>query len=307
MTDVKTDLKTQQPSSRKTLQYETILYEVEDKVLMLTLNRPDRLNAFNGQMLKDLLDALDKADADDDVRAIIVTGAGRGFCAGADLAAGGDSFKSVDKFSAGKSNSPTVHRDGGGLLTLRIFDLKKPIIAAINGAAVGVGITMTLAMDVRLASDKARMGFVFAQRGIAPEACSSWFLPRIVGIAKSLEWVYSGRVFPAAEALAEKLVTSIHAPDDLLPAAQKIARDIADNTAPLSISLSRQMLWKMLGADHPMEAHQIDSRAVQALGKTADAKEGVESFLEKRSAQFTNSPSTDLPDFYPWWEDRDFS
>lgn len=315
MTDAKTDLKTQEANSqkaiaKKALQYDTILYEVEDKVLTLTLNRPDRLNAFNGQMLKDLLGALDKADADDEVRAIIVTGAGRGFCAGADLSAGGDSFKSVDKFSnseGGGSGAAKVHRDGGGLLTLRIFDLKKPIIAAINGAAVGVGITMTLAMDVRLASDKARMGFVFAQRGIAPEACSSWFLPRIVGIAKSLEWVYSGRVFPAAEALAEKLITSIHEPDDLLPAAQKIARGIADNTAPLSISLSRQMLWKMLGADHPMEAHKIDSRAVQALGKTADAKEGVESFLEKRPAQFSNSPSTDLPDFYPWWEDREFS
>ena len=302
----------QQNNPRKTDLYETILYTVEDKVLTLTLNRPDRLNAFNGVMLKELLDALDKADADDGVRAIIVTGAGRGFCAGADLAAGGDSFKSVDKFSSedidksGSSQKPEVHRDGGGLLTLRIFDLKKPIIAAINGPAVGVGITMTLAMDIRLASDKARMGFVFARRGIAPEACSSWFLPRIVGIAKALEWVYSGRVFPASEALEEKLVTSLHSPDDLLPAALKIAREIADNAAPLSISLSRQMLWKMLGADHPMEAHKIDSRAVQALGKTADAKEGVESFLEKRPAQFSNTPSKDLPDFYPWWQERDF-
>ena len=302
----------QQNNPRKTDLYETILYTVEDKVLTLTLNRPDRLNAFNGVMLKELLDALDKADADDGVRAIIVTGAGRGFCAGADLAAGGDSFKSVDKFSSedidksGSSQKTEVHRDGGGLLTLRIFDLKKPIIAAINGPAVGVGITMTLAMDIRLASDKARMGFVFARRGIAPEACSSWFLPRIVGIAKALEWVYSGRVFPASEALEEKLVTSLHSPDELLPAALKIARDIADNAAPLSISLSRQMLWKMLGADHPMEAHKIDSRAVQALGKTADAKEGVESFLEKRPAQFSNTPSKDLPDFYPWWQERDF-
>ncbi len=297
----------------QTSQYETILYKVEDNVLTLTLNRPDRLNAFNGVMLKELLDALDRADADDGVRAIIVTGAGRGFCAGADLAAGGDSFKSVDKFSTdegddkAKSKKLKAHRDGGGLLTLRIFDLNKPIIAAINGPAVGVGITMTLAMDVRLASDKARMGFVFAQRGIAPEACSSWFLPRIVGIAKALEWVYSGRVFPASEALEEKLVTSLHSTEDLMPAALKIAREIADNAAPLSISLSRQMLWKMLGADHPMEAHKIDSRVVQALGKTADAKEGVESFLEKRPPKFSNSASKDLPDFYPWWEDREFS
>ena len=283
------------------MSYETILYEVNDNVLTLTLNRPDRLNAFNGLMLKELLDALDKADADDDVRAIIVTGAGRGFCAGADLAAGGDSFA-----GNGDDEKPTIHRDGGGILTLRIFDLKKPIIAAINGPAVGVGITMTLAMDIRLASDQARMGFVFARRGIAPEACSSWFLPRIVGVAKALEWVYSGRVFPASEALQEKLVTSVHGADELLPAALKIAREIVDNAAPLSIALSRQMLWKMLGADHPMEAHKIDSRAVQALGKTADAREGVESFLEKRLPRFTNSPGDDLPDFYPWWEERDF-
>jgi enoyl-CoA hydratase/carnithine racemase len=281
--------------------YQSILYEVETNVLTITLNRPDRLNAFNGVMLKELLDALDKADGDDDIRAIIVTGAGRGFCAGADLAAGGDSFKSAD---SGKS---AVHRDGGGLLTLRIFELKKPIIAAINGPAVGVGITMTLAMDIRLASDQARIGFVFARRGIAPEACSSWFLPRIVGIAKALEWVYSGKVFPASEALQEKLVTAVYPPEELLPAARGIAKEIAENTAPLSIALSRQMLWKMLGADHPMEAHKIDSRAVQALGKTSDAKEGVESFLEKRPPNFNNSPDKDLPDFYPWWHSRDFS
>lgn len=286
--------------TQKTTQYNTILYQVDANILTLTLNRPERLNAFNSAMLEELIDALDRADADDDVRAIIVTGAGRGFCAGADLAAGGNSFNHGDD----KTNP--VHRDGGGLLTLRIFDLTKPIIAAINGPAVGVGITMTLAMDIRLASDQARIGFVFAQRGIAPEACSSWFLPRIVGIAKALEWVYSGRVFPASEALQEKLVSSVHDADDLLPAARKIAQDIVNNTAPLSISMSRQMLWKMLGADHPMEAHKIDSRALRALGKTADAKEGVESFLEKRPAKFTNAPSKDLPDFYPWWEERKF-
>lgn len=283
------------------MSYQTIIYEVDESILTLTLNRPDRLNAFNGVMLKELLDALDKADADDGIRAIIVTGAGRGFCAGADLAAGGDSFKSDE------SKNSAVHRDGGGLLTLRIFELKKPIIAAINGPAVGIGITMTLAMDIRLASDQARMGFVFARRGIAPEACSSWFLPRIVGIAKALEWVYSGKVFPASEALQERLVTAVYAPQELLPAARSIALDIAENTAPLSITLSRQMLWKMLGADHPMEAHKIDSRAIQALGKTTDAKEGVESFLEKRPPRFRNSPVKDLPDFYPWWQDRDFS
>ena len=290
-------------------EYQTILYQVEAGVLTITLNRPEQLNAFNGPMLKDLLDALDRADADDGVRAIIVTGAGRGFCAGADLSAGGDTFKAVNKFTGEAQDKPgvDVHRDGGGLLTLRIFDLKKPIIAAINGPAVGVGITMTLAMDVRLAAEKARVGFVFARRGIAPEACSSWFLPRIVGIAKSLEWVYSGRVFPAAEALEEKLVSAVYPEDELLPAARALAREIADNTAPLSIALSRQMLWKMLGADHPMEAHKIDSRAVQALGRSADAREGVESFLEKRPARFSNSPSSDMPAFYPWWRERDFS
>lgn len=290
-------------------EYQTIVYQVEAGILTITLNRPEQLNAFNGSMLKELLDALERADADDGVRAIIVTGAGRGFCAGADLSAGGDTFKAVDRFTGeGREKpAPDVHRDGGGLLTLRIFDLKKPIIAAINGPAVGVGITMTLAMDVRLASDKARMGFVFARRGIAPEACSSWFLPRIVGIAKSLEWVYSGRVFPAAEALEEKLVSAVYPEHELLPAAQALAREIADNTAPLSIALSRQMLWKMLGADHPMEAHKIDSRAVQALGRTADAKEGVESFLEKRPARFSNSPASDMPAFYPWWNERNFS
>lgn len=292
------------------MNYETIRYEVEANILTLTLNRPDKLNAFNSVMQRELLDALDKADADDDIRVVIVTGAGRGFCAGADLEAGGDTFKmgKSKKGDSGKGGSAkaTVHRDGGGLLTLRIFELKKPIIAAINGPAVGVGITMTLAMDIRLASEKARMGFVFARRGIAPEACSSWFLPRIVGIAKALEWVYSGRVFPAAEALQERLVSSVHTAEELLPAARKIAGEIAEHTAPLSITLSRHMLWRMLGADHPMEAHKIDSRAVQALGRTTDAREGVESFLEKRPPKFTNSPSADLPDFFPWWQQRDF-
>jgi enoyl-CoA hydratase/carnithine racemase len=283
------------------MNYKTIKYEISQGVLTITLNRPDRLNAFNTAMLQDLLDALDRADEDDNVRAIIVTGAGRGFCAGADLSAGGKSFTKKEKAS------DEINRDGGGLLTLRIYDLKKPIIAAINGPAVGVGITMTLPMDIRIAADQARMGFVFARRGIAPEACSSWFLPRIVGIAKALDWVYSGRVFPASEALQEKLVSSLHRSDQLMPAAHAIARDIADNTAPLSIALSRQMMWKMLGADHPMEAHRIDSRAVQALGKTADAREGVESFLEKRQPKFSNLPSRDLPDFYPWWQKKEFS
>lgn len=287
------------------MDYRTIRYEVAERILTITLHRPERLNAFNGDMLQELLNALDRADADDNVRAIIVTGAGRGFCAGADLAAGGDTFN-AGAGKDGKGRKPRINRDGGGLLTLRIFDLNKPIIAAINGPAVGVGITMTLAMDVRLAASSAKMGFVFARRGIAPEACSSWFLPRIVGIAKALEWVYSGRVFGADEALREGLVSALHEPDALLPAAQKLAREIADNCAPLSISMSRHMLWRMLGADHPMEAHKIDSRAVQALGRTADAREGVESFLEKRSPQFSNSPAEDMPEFFPWWQQRDF-
>ena len=285
------------------MDYSTILYDLEDNVLLITLNRPEILNAFNRDMMAEMIDALNKADADDNVRAIIVTGAGRGFCAGADLSAGGNTFNA----EARDDRENGLHRDGGGRVTLRIFECKKPIIAAINGAAVGIGATMTLPMDIRLCSTKAKFGFVFARRGIVPEACSSYFLPRVVGISQALEWCYSGRVFPGGEALAGGLVRSIHEPDDLLAAAKVIAREIADNTSAVSVTLIRQMLWKMLGADHPMEAHKIDSRGIYFAGKAADAKEGVESFLEKRTAKFPLKVSEDMPEFYPWWEDREFS
>jgi|TARA_Y100000780_G_scaffold35933_1_gene29032 enoyl-CoA hydratase/carnithine racemase len=285
------------------MDYSTILYDLEDSVLLITLNRPEILNAFNRDMMAEMIDALDKADADDNVRAIIVTGAGRGFCAGADLSAGGNTFNA----EARDDREDGLHRDGGGRVTLRIFECKKPIIAAINGAAVGIGATMTLPMDIRLCSTKAKFGFVFARRGIVPEACSSYFLPRVVGISQALEWCYSGRVFPGDEALAGGLVRSVHQPDDLLAAAKVIAREIADNTSAVSVTLIRQMMWKMLGADHPMEAHKIDSRGIYFAGKAADAKEGVESFLEKRTAKFPLKVSEDMPEFYPWWEDREFS
>jgi len=285
------------------LAYQEIIYQVADRVLTITLNRPDKLNAFTQRMLQELIEAFDQADADDNVRAVIVTGAGRAFCAGADLSSGGNTF---DRAARGLPGEKGTWRDGGGRVSLRIFESKKPVIAAINGPAVGVGVTMTLPMDIRIASDTARFGLVFTRRGLVPEACSSWFLPRIVGIAQALEWVYSGRVFPAAEALAGRLVSKVVAPDQLLPTAQALAREIADNTSAVSVALSRQMLWRMLGADHPMEAHKVDSRGIAAMGKLPDAYEGVASFLEKRPAKFTLRPSRDMPDFYPWWQDRPF-
>jgi enoyl-CoA hydratase/carnithine racemase len=300
------------------MRYDTLDYSVSDNILTLTLNRPDKLNAFNGQMMNELLHAFDAADADDDVRAIIVTGAGRAFCAGADLSQGAKTFdyaKRDDKpEKAGTpvdadGNPEWSHdsvRDGGGRVTLRIYECLKPVIGAINGPAVGIGATMLLPMDIRLAADTARIGFVFARRGITPEACSSWFLPRLVGISRALEWTYSGRIFPAAEALAGGLVSAVHAPEALLPAARALAREIVDHAAPVSVALTRQMMWRMLGADHPMEAHKIDSRAIYSRGASPDAKEGVMSFLEKRPAQFTNKVSSDMPAFFPWWDARPY-
>lgn len=282
--------------------YDTILYDVSDRILTITLNRPERLNAFTEQMRVEMTDALDRADADDDVRAIIVTGAGRGYCAGADLEKGGDTFNYKEDDAKQSWN-----RDGGGRLTLRIFEVNKPIIAAVNGPAVGIGVTMQLPMDIRIASESARFGFVFARRGIVPEACSTWFLPRIVGISKALEWAYSGRVFSAQEALDGGLVSQVVPDAELLPTARAIATEIAQNTSALSVTLIRHMMWKLLGADHPMEAHKLDSRGVQSLGRGPDAKEGVSSFLEKRPANFTGKPSTDLPEYFPWWSEREFS
>ncbi|MEY4230420.1 MAG: hypothetical protein RLZZ362_1269 [Actinomycetota bacterium] len=287
------------------MDYSQILYSVDDHVATITLNRPDQLNAFTNTMMREIIDAFDRIDADDEVRAVIVTGAGRGFCAGADLSGGGETFSGGG--SDERSAVPGVPRDGGGLVSLRIFDCTKPVIAAINGPAVGVGITMTLPMDIRLVSENAKIGFVFARRGILPEACSSWFLPRLVGISQAAEWCYSGRVFGPQEAKDGRLVRSIHAPDDLLPAARAIAKEIVDNTAPVSIALTRQMLWRLLGADHPMDAHRVDSRGIAERGRSADAREGVTSFLEKRPPAFPVKVSDGLPDIFPGWETPKFS
>ena len=272
---------------------ETLEYDVADHVATITLHRPDRMNAFTEQMRTELLQAFDRTDADDDVRAVVVTEAGRAFCAGADLAEGAKTF---DAEALGSTDDVETHRDGGGTVTLRIFESTKPVIGAINGAAVGVGATMTLPMDVRLASTSARFGFVFARRGIVPEAASSWFLPRVVGISRAMEWVATGRVFDAEEALAGGLVRSLHAPDELLPAARALAAEIAEHTAPVSVALSRQLLWRMLGADHPYAAHRADSRAIYLRGRSADAAEGVTAFLEKRAAAFPDKVSDGLPD-----------
>ena len=280
--------------------YTTILVDKSESIMTITFNRPDRLNALNGPMLIDTIAALDDADADDSVRAIIFTGAGRGFCAGADLGGGGATFDHTER------EQRSEHRDGGGLLTLRLFECRKPVIAAINGPAVGVGSTMTLPMDVRIASDQARFGFVFARRGIVPEAASSYFLPRVVGISQAMEWVATGRVFSAQEALAGRLVSRVVPHAELLPTARALAREIAENTSAVSVCLSRQMMWKMLGADHPMEAHKLDSRMIHAMGSSADAYEGVQSFLQKRPAKFTMRVSQDLPQPYPWWPERKF-
>jgi len=281
--------------------FEQISYDVDGPVCTVTLNRPERLNAVTKRLLEELIAAFDQADADDTVRAVIVTGAGRAFCAGADLEAGGRAFD-----PATRGWDIATHRDGGGLVTLRIFDMKKPVIAAINGPAVGFGITLTLPMDVRLASADARIGFVFARRGVVPEACSTWFLPRLVGIQQAAEWVYTGRVFDAREALAGGLVSRVLPPADLLPAARALAREIAENSSAISVALSRPMMWKLLGADHPMEAHRLDSRGMAFTGAPADARAGVGAFLEKRPARFTGRPSSDMPPFYPWWEPREF-
>lgn len=280
-----------------------ILTQVEDGILTITLNRPEKLNAFTADMMRQMVEALDEADANDEVRAVVVTGAGRAFCAGADLSSGSDTFDA----DARPDRPSGLRPDGGGVLTLRMFECRKPLIAAVNGPAVGVGVTMTLAMDIRIAAENAKFGFVFARRGIVPEACSSYFLPRIVGISRALEWCYSGRVFPADEALRGGLVRSLHAKEELLPEARRIAKDIGDNSSPVAVTLIRHMLWRMLGADHPMEAHKIDSRGIYNLGKGADVKEGVEAFLEKRPAEFKSKVSQDLPDFFPWWRERMFS
>jgi enoyl-CoA hydratase/carnithine racemase len=289
--------------------FETLLYAVDDGVATITLNRPDKMNSFTTQMMLDLIAAFDAVDADDAVRAVIVTGSGeRAFCAGADLSAGGSTFNYAERGDEAREAAKVgdVYRDGGGRVTLRIYQCLKPVIGAINGAAVGIGATMLLPMDFRLASSTARFGFVFARRGITPEAASSWFLPRLVGPQQALEWVFTGRVFPAQEALDGRLVRSVHAPEDLLPAARALAREIADNTAPVSIALSRQLIWRMMGADHPMTAHMADSRAIMMRGRAEDAKEGIAAFFEKRAPHWPNKVSTDLPDVFQGEPPREF-
>jgi enoyl-CoA hydratase/carnithine racemase len=284
--------------------YEQILYAVEDGVATITLNRPEKLNAFTNTMRQELIAAFDAVDADDDVRAVIVTGAGRAFCAGADLSAGSKTF---DYAARGVIGPEERRRDGGGTVTLRIFACKKPVIAAVNGPAVGIGATMQLPMDIRLAADGARFGFVFTRRGVVPEACSSWFLPRLVGIQQALDWTLTGRVFDAAEAKAGGLVKDVLPLPDLLPAARQWAREIVIHTSAVSVALTRQMLWRMLGAEHPMAAHRIDSRGIQMMGRSPDAYEGVASFLEKRQPRFTMKPSQDMPEFFPWWTEPPFA
>ncbi len=292
------------------LTFETIRLDIAGRIATITLDRPGRMNAFTGQMMADLIAAFDATDADDDVRAVIVTGAGKAFCAGADLAEGAATFDYARPGPDGPVQAdgsvdwshPAV-RDTGGRLVLRIFESKKPVIGAINGAAVGIGATMLLPMDFRLASEAARFGFVFARRGIVPEAASSWFLPRLVGIGQALEWCYSGKVFGADEALAGGLVRSIHRADDLLPAARALAEELTAHSAPVSVALTRRMLWQMLGAAHPMDAHRLDSRAVWLRGGSADAKEGVTSFLEKRDPAFTDRVSEAWPRVADWFDD----
>lgn len=293
-----------------------IALDIEGPVATITLDREAKLNAFTGVMMQELIDAFDITDADDSVRAVIVTGRGRAFCAGADLSAGAATFD-YEKLGGPRSGpvredgsidySDESVRDGGGRLTMRIFASLKPVIAAVNGPAVGIGVTMQLAMDFRMASDTARFGFVFARRGIVPEAGSSWFLSKLVGVPQALEWCMTGRVFGAEEALAGRLVRSIHAPDDLLPAAKALALEIAENTSPVSVAMTRQMIWKLAGAASPWDAHRIDSRAIYARGRAGDAKEGVVSFLEKRPPVYPDKVSTDMPDFYPWWEAEVYS
>jgi len=282
------------------MEFEQIKYEVSKQILTITLNRPEKLNGFTPVMSNELKEAFNEADSDDEVRVVIVTGAGRAFCAGDDISSGG--FEEILQ----SNKTLEEYRDIGGNVVLRIYDMKKPVIAAINGHAVGVGITMTLPMDLRILSDKSKVGFVFTRRGLTLEACASWFLPRIVGMTRASEWVLTGRVFSAQEAYEGNLVSRVVPPEDVLKTAQEIAREIIDNTSSVGVALTRQLLWRMLGADHPMEAHKMDSKCVYYMGRSVDAKEGVKSFLQKRTPIFKLKLSKDMPAFYPWWKDRTF-
>ncbi len=278
------------------IKFDTLELSIEDGIAIATFSRPDVMNTFNQAMRRDLITLLDHTDTNDEVRAVILTGSGRAFCAGADLGRGGDTFKYNPDAPSDEITVNDVRRDGGGRVTLRIYESVKPIIAAVNGAAVGIGATMQLPMDARIASKSAKFGFVFSRRGITPEACSSWFLPRLVGIPTALEWFYSGRVFTAEEALQKGLVQSLHEPEELLDAAKELAKQMTEKSAPVSVALSRQLVWRMLGANHPMEAHMVDSRSIQSRGRSNDVKEGVSSFLEKREANYTDSVAKDMPE-----------
>jgi enoyl-CoA hydratase/carnithine racemase len=280
------------------MNYEQIDFEVADNVATITLRRPRQLNAYTVQMMHELIDAIDRTDADDDVRAVIVTGDGRAFCSGADLSEGSETFAAAQEDFTMLANA-----DSGGVLARRLFRSAKPLIAAINGAAVGVGATMTLPMDFRLASNTARFGFVFTRRGIVPEACSSWFLPRLVGIERALDWVLTGRMFEAEEALAAGLVRSLHEPEELLPAARELAQELAAPTSAVAVTIARAMLWRMLGERTPDAAHEIDSRGIFHLGRSDDAREGVTSFIERRAPRFTMRVSSDLPEYFLQWRD----
>jgi enoyl-CoA hydratase/carnithine racemase len=284
-------------------EYTQITLDIADGIATLTLNRPHKMNAFTRTMMDEMVAAFDETDADDSVKAVIVTGAGeKAFCAGADLTPDNGARPFSDPTEVADLSDTRV-RDSGGMLTLRMFNSQKPVIGAINGAAVGIGATMQLPMDIRLASTSARFGFVFARRGIVPEAASSWFLPRLVGMSTALEWCMTGRVFGAEEAHKAGLVRSLHAPEDLLPAAHALAREIADNTSAVSVAMTRAMLWRNSATPHPMHAHRVDSRAIYQLSRGADAKEGVASFLEKRAPAYPGRVSSDMPSFYPWWEE----
>ena len=281
--------------------FKTLLYDVQDHILTITLNRPEQLNSFNGEMLSDLLEAFDRSDADDEVRAVIITGAGRGFCAGADLSSGDSTWEGhEEKLSEAKRG------DGGGEVSRRIFRSLKPVIVAFNGPAVGVGLTFPLAADVRIAAKGIKMGFVFSARGIIPEGCSTWFLPRIVGISKALEWCFSARIFKSEEALEAGLVRSLHDADELIPAARALAAEFVESKSSISNTVLRQMMWRMLGASDPIEAHRLDTAGINQLATSEDAKEGINSFLEKRPANFPGKVSKDLPEFFPWWEEQEF-
>lgn len=287
-------------------EYTQIKLDISDGIATITLHRPEKMNAYTRTMMGEIIEAMDRLDEDDDVRAVIFTGSGdRAFCAGADLTPenGGHVFSDPEQVD---DLSDERVRDGGGRLTLRLFNAKKPLISACNGVAVGVGATMQLPMDMRLASDNARFGFVFARRGITPEAASSWFLPRLVGMPTALEWCMTGRVFDANEALDKGLVRSIHPQGELMHAARGLAREIADNTSAVSVAMTRAMLWRLSAAEHPMMAHRVDSRAIYRLSRSADAKEGIASFLEKRQPAYPDRVSEDMPDFYPWWDEPDF-